>query len=43
MARIKEFGIVFLVAIFALSANAGVTPPHSSGFGKTLGDWQLAF
>jgi hypothetical protein len=43
MARIKELAILFLLGTFALAAHAGVTPPHSSGFGKTLGDWQLAY
>ena len=43
MTRVKQLAIVFLVATFALATNAGVIPPHSNGFGKTLGDWQLAY
>ena len=43
MTRIKQLAIVFLVATVALATNAGVKPPHSSGFGNTLGECQLAY
>jgi len=43
MKRFNALLIVSLVSLLAISAYSGVIPGHSNGFGKSLGEWQLAY